>query len=80
MDSIDRGCFNPRSREGSDTSTGVGLCCSACFNPRSREGSDPSETSPLAIALSFNPRSREGSDGFAAARPGGRHQFQSTLP
>ena len=32
--------FNSRSREGSDSSSGVGRYSSSCFNSRSREGSD----------------------------------------
>ena len=54
--------FNPRSREGSDSSCSLILPRAAYFNPRSREGSDGSRRRPVPSCLYFNPRSREGSD------------------
>ena len=33
--------FNPRSREGSDSTALDSSTCQVNFNPRSREGSDP---------------------------------------
>ena len=39
--------FNPRSREGSDSTDSVHQCLIAYFNPRSREGSDTIEMRPL---------------------------------
>ena len=55
--------FNPRSREGSDTSCGKKSRSWQNFNPRSREGSDQYCYMPLSSTRHFNPRSREGSDG-----------------
>ena len=54
--------FNPRSREGSDTSCGKKSRSWQNFNPRSREGSDQYCYMPLSSTRHFNPRSREGSD------------------
>ncbi len=55
--------FNPRSREGSD-STPERICQRRNhFNPRSREGSDARLYFVHGIIIhDFNPRSREGSD------------------
>ncbi len=55
-------CFNPRSREGSDTLSLFLVCFPLCFNPRSREGSDIFIMIYQISIISFNPRSREGSD------------------
>ena len=64
--------FNPRSREGSDPTTGQGMPSTHHFNPRSREGSDTRRRGCWPIRTDFNPRSREGSDpahvGVCAAR------------
>ena len=55
-------CFNPRSREGNDTSDIVGFWLNNGFNPRSREGNDHSAPLRPSCTLCFNPRSREGND------------------
>ena len=54
--------FNPRSREGSDTSRFQYIYPLHNFNPRSREGSDGMIAVFSACTPDFNPRSREGSD------------------
>ena len=54
--------FNPRSREGSDSSACPCTVSHRYFNPRSREGSDNSMIWALRQLKHFNPRSREGSD------------------
>ncbi len=60
--------FNPRSREGSDRSSGAPSHTVSYFNPRSREGSDISGRRGHIRIRDFNPRSREGSDFFFPAR------------
>ena len=55
--------FNPRSREGSDSSGGGRMKYTLeDFNPRSREGSDYLCALRWRGTDDFNPRSREGSD------------------
>ena len=54
--------FNPRSREGSDTTPPVHPATTRRFNPRSREGSDCHSLRASDQVTCFNPRSREGSD------------------
>ena len=54
--------FNPRSREGSDTSAHRYGNRKRNFNPRSREGSDTTLKVFAHVRHHFNPRSREGSD------------------
>ena len=54
--------FNPRSREGSDTTSLSHTGRISSFNPRSREGSDSRSPSVPHRSVGFNPRSREGSD------------------
>ncbi len=39
-DDVDRGCFNPRTREGCDQDITDKSRLLACFNPRTREGCD----------------------------------------
>ena len=54
--------FNPRSREGSDSTSSTLLPWLLNFNPRSREGSDKIRDIICKRIINFNPRSREGSD------------------
>ena len=54
--------FNPRSREGSDTTAIRGTLILYYFNPRSREGSAKGSDCRSMWWYYFNPRSREGSD------------------
>ena len=72
--------FNPRSREGSDTSGSVPGLLAEYFNPRSREGSDLSLFSFGPHTFYFNPRSREGSDTDGQEARLVQLGFQSTLP
>ena len=65
--------FNPRSREGSDSSSVQTIVSELDFNPRSREGSDHKFLASAIPLYDFNPRSREGSDfhGLAQRRSAG---------
>ncbi len=56
------GSFNPRSRVGSDTSSGSAWPAPPRFNPRSRVGSDRAGGPSQWLTDGFNPRSRVGSD------------------
>ena len=47
--------FNPRSREGSDSTRFLVAVAGLHFNPRSREGSDPRErTAPCGARISIH--------------------------
>ena len=72
--------FNPRSREGSDTSNYLLMTRLCNFNPRSREGSDKDSLSISCNVDDFNPRSREGSDPTRMIVTPAAVEFQSTLP
>ena len=72
--------FNPRSREGSDTTPMLTDPKLEDFNPRSREGSDPPDHPRSGPTHYFNPRSREGSDVWSLVPWGAVPEFQSTLP
>ena len=54
--------FNPRTREGCDSS--FLICCkfSSYFNPRTREGCDHYSSITRTTKNYFNPRTREGCD------------------
>ena len=73
-------CFNPRSREGSDSPAARKASPKTCFNPRSREGSDFPARRMGRNSQCFNPRSREGSDGMTGVTLKIDFEFQSTLP
>ena len=76
------GCFNPRSRMGSDSAPLTWSCLGCGFNPRSRMGSDPGSVGCGTSMAYFNPRSRMGSDWgrYQAERATLISGFQSTLP
>ena len=78
---INKGDFNPRSREGSDDSRlNFVFDETKNFNPRSREGSDSFLNRVSEFFRNFNPRSREGSDVDGIVSNQDPAQFQSTLP
>ena len=54
--------FNPRSREGNDSSEGYPGMIHDNFNPRSRKGNDSSFATSSHHFGDFNPRSRKGND------------------
>jgi len=56
------GCFDPRSRAGSDVSAPFSQTCLLSFDPRSRAGSDEIRQKLLRLDKRFDPRSRAGSD------------------
>ncbi len=62
------GCFNPRSRMGSDAARTAGIEDPVGFNPRSRMGSDSGPRRSGVDTDRFNPRSRMGSDNSGASR------------
>ena len=73
-------CFNPRSREGSDTakySIVVHKIVSIHAPAKGATGHVPHIKGTLA---GFNPRSREGSDTGTLSMHPSALQFQSTLP
>ncbi len=55
-------CFNPRTREGCDTTSAALDRDDDCFNPRTREGCDKRFGYALYDFRRFNPRTREGCD------------------
>ena len=63
--------YNPRAREGSDTTTGASSAASHRFNPRAPEGRDHAGGCDCWAEARFNPRAREGRDRQAAASGGG---------
>ena len=74
------GCFNPRSRTGSDIQHPRLSVSPSGFNPRSRTGSDLQPRFRRFRPGCFNPRSRTGSDNGYAVTPIATREFQSTLP
>ena len=54
--------FNPRSREGNDSTSHFMIMPIYSFNPRSREGNDKTGHRDNYTRACFNPRSREGND------------------
>ena len=54
--------FNPRLREGGDSTYSCPPFPAANFNPRLREGGDPNCRTSTTSAVYFNPRLREGGD------------------
>ena len=72
--------FNPRSREGSDTTTSTYSSRPTDFNPRSREGSDPALAAQgEKIRISIHAPAR-GATVLAPVAPAQKQKFQSTLP
>ena len=75
-----RGCFNSRSRVGSDLGGLRRYAEGSGFNSRSRVGSDRCFTAPLTAKGGFNSRSRVGSDKRQNCKAREAALFQFTLP
>ena len=75
-------CFNPRSREGSDTQEEADYAVANLVSIHAPAKGATEEEEPFPpLILSFNPRSREGSDGDELIVNGTFVPlFQSTLP
>ncbi len=72
--------FNPRSREGSDTTHPAGLLREKISIHAPARGATRDAKNFFLISLYFNPRSREGSDRFFTVFSHIWSVFQSTLP
>ena len=72
--------FNPRAREGRDTSQLSQKLFVVDFNPRAREGRDIAFLKQEAEEDNFNPRAREGRDNTKRRKPDATSEFQSTRP
>ncbi len=74
------GCFNPRSRTGSDWISAELSGARNCFNPRSRTGSDQSAPYWVAVYIPFQSTLPHGERLGADKEPATFGVFQSTLP
>ena len=75
-----RRSFNPRTREGCDSSWGTSATMESCFNPRTREGCDPSGQSPLLFFEVSIHAPVKGATQSKGDRPVYDLTFQSTHP
>ena len=73
-------CFNPRSREGSDTKKVISDKSRPSFNPRSREGSDLVSFRIFLHNAMFQSTLPRGERLGQLCKTTGRKEFQSTLP